>query len=438
MRVLIANDIDLFERSDPRAWAQRAFWFVEEGDVVILSDAPDQDFLDHVGKTIGVDMARVSINISPEGRFGRRQIDPFSLLDEGFTESISRQLGDVSEIFPLFPSAQLGEFASRLGLAEHLPGASFFAQGGSALVNSKATFRAIASGTGVQIAPGSVCWSPTEAAHAMQSVIDTGHDVMVKKTQHGGAAGNEIVLRAGSRLPTNIGGRHFHYLNAADGVARYWSDRWRWASADGVHPVAVERLLNVLTSCYAEFKVTDAGVELGSAGSLTYIERLLACDTLIPNSRAATQYSPLITDSEKLAHAYHSIGYRGRLCADAVITAGGEIVFTEVNARTTTSTHLYEVLRDRIVEPAFSTRTIKQIAAAATWEPVTTGAFLSAIQAAGLAYDPVDRQGILMTMPVPPGEGSKGFLYILVYRSPADEEAYINELDRLFSAHSGR
>ncbi|MFD7259125.1 peptide ligase PGM1-related protein [Streptomyces sp. NPDC059874] len=432
MKLLIANDIDdtLFLRPDPRAWAQRVFWFAEEGDLVLVSDTPDPAFVQHVGRVKGADMSRVEVRVCPEGLHGRRRIDFLALFDRRFLDSIAPDVACVTEVFSLFPSPQLSEFASQLGIRDGLPGADFIAQGGGELANSKATFRALAAAGGVPIAAGSVCRSPLEATAATHWLLDAGHDVMVKMAHHGAGAGNEMVLRPGRRAPHDVGGRSVHELDGRqDAVSRYWTDRWDWASADGRYAVVVEQLLDASASYYAEYAVTDAGVRLGGVGHLSFIDRRLAFETFPARSLTESQHLELVSGAETLARAYHGIGYRGQLCADAVATGDGRIAFTEVNARTTTSTHLYETMAGLTPD---ETTMLSQRLTPATWKPVSTAGFLETVADAGLLFDRDRRRGVLMTMPVSRGSGKGGFLYVIVCADPEEEAAYQRELEGLF------
>ncbi|MFG2298078.1 peptide ligase PGM1-related protein [Streptomyces sp. NPDC048603] len=432
MKLLIANDIDdtLFLRPDPRAWAQRVFWFAEEGDLVLVSDTPDPAFVEHVGRVKGADMSRVDVRLCPEGLHGRRRIDFLALFDRRFLDSVAPDVADVTEVFSLFPSPQLSELAARLGIRDRLPGAGFIAQGGGELANNKATFRALAAAGGVRIAAGSVCRSPHEATAATRWLLDAGHDVMVKMAHHGAGSGNEMVLRPGRRAPRHIGGRTVHELDGLpDAVPRYWRDRWDWASADGKYAVVVEQLLDATASYYAEYTVTDAGVELGGVGHLSFIDGRLASETFPERSLTGMQHLELVSGAETLARAYHGIGYRGQLCADAVATGDGRIAFTEVNARTTTSTHLYESMAG--LTPG-TTAMLSQRLTPATWKPVSTEGFLDTVADAGLLFDPDRRRGVLMTMPVSGTSGKGGFLYVIVCGDPEEEAAYQRELEGLF------
>lgn len=147
MRILVANHIDdsIRARGDMRAWTQRIFWFAREGDLVVVPAHPDEQFLRYATSLTGVDPSTLRIHVPPPGRYERRLLDPESLTDEDFLRNIASDLGEVSEIFALWPSAQVAQFAAALGLSERLPGADFVAQGGGELVNNKSYFRALAA-----------------------------------------------------------------------------------------------------------------------------------------------------------------------------------------------------------------------------------------------------------------------------------------------------
>ncbi|MGD9528528.1 peptide ligase PGM1-related protein [Pseudonocardia sp.] len=428
MRLLIANDIDetLFLRPDPRAWAERVFWFAREGDVVVVSDEPDPAFVRHVGAVTGVDTDRVRVHVCPPGVHGTRRIDPDALVTPEFVAAVAADLADVDEVVTLFPSAEIDGFVTLLGVRDRVAGVEFLAQGGSELANSKATFRAVATAAGVPIAPGAVCRSPGEGIRALRALRAAGHDVMVKMAHRGAGAGNEMVLRAGADAPAHVGGHHVCVLEPGEETA-YVEERWKWASADGRYPVVVEALLDVDASVYAEFVVTDDGVAFSGDGTLAFADRRLVADVTPASTLPARQRRALADGGRALAQAYRALGYRGHLAADAVLTRAGTIAYTEVNARTTTSTHLFE-LRARVPEATLWQRFTPQ-----TWAPVRAAAFLQAVADAGIAFDPATGRGVLMTMPaahVPQG----GFLYVVAGTRPGDEARFQRVLDDLFAA----
>lgn len=428
MRLLVANDIDetLFLRPDPRAWAERVFWFAREDDVVVVSDEPDAAFVRHVGAVTGVDMRRVRVHVCPPGAHGTRRLDPDALVTPEFVAAVAADLGEVTDVLTLFPTAEIDGFVTLLGVRDRVAGMEFLAQGGSELANSKASFRALATGAGVPVAPGAVCRSPAEGARALRSLRAAGRDGVVKMAHRGAGAGNELVLRPGGVAPPHVGGHHVRVLDD-DAIAGYWAERWAWASAEGRYPVVVEALLDVELSLYVEFVLTDDGVELSGDGTLAFADRLLVADVTPAGPLPARQRRALVEGGRALAHAYRALGYRGHLAADAVLTREGTIAYTEVNARTTTSTHLF-ALRERAPEA-----TLWQRFTPPTWAPVRAEAFLKAVADAGIAFDPATGRGVLMTMPaayVPQG----GFLYVIAGTRLGDEASYQRVLDGLFAA----
>ena len=89
--------------------------------------------------------------IAPPGEHGGVLLDPESLTSAEFMRTVRHELGDrgmgqVSEVFALWPSAAVSRFAAALGISERFGGAAFFAQGGGELVNNKASFRAPGGG----------------------------------------------------------------------------------------------------------------------------------------------------------------------------------------------------------------------------------------------------------------------------------------------------
>jgi hypothetical protein len=425
MKILIANDIDesLWLRRDPRAWAQRIFWFAEEGDLVILSDAPDPHFVRHVGELSGVDSREVRVRVCPAGRHGNRRIDWDGLLNPDFLAELNADLGEITEVFSLFPSAMVSEFAARLDLPRCFPGAAFFAQGGSELANSKGTFRALAAAAGIPVAPGTVCQSAIEAIRATQGLIDSGHDVIVKKVQSAGGAGNEMVLRPMSERPGNLGARRVYYLtSSSEAIHDYWAERWDWASVDGRYSVVVELLLEVRDSFYVEIRITDYDCVLLGAGCLAYTSGKISCETLGLSNLPRLRAEQAIAAATRLASVYQAMGYRGFFCADAVLTADNEIFFTEVNARVTTGSHLHHFISLGATESAPQDNLlVRQYSSPPEWEVRSTEHFIARLGGSGILYSSVSGTGVFMVMPIVANDQRSGsFMYAISSRATDD------------------
>jgi hypothetical protein len=74
-----------------------------------------------------------------------------------------------------------------------VPGHAFLSQGGGLLVNSKATFRAIAAGASVPLAVGTVCPDRCSAENAIVEMMADGEPIILKHEYFSSGKGNEIL-----------------------------------------------------------------------------------------------------------------------------------------------------------------------------------------------------------------------------------------------------
>ncbi|KFZ77959.1 hypothetical protein ED92_33145 [Amycolatopsis sp. MJM2582] len=363
-------------------------------------------------------MSEVRIVVAPPGRYGRRMIDPEALLDPRFVASIAEDLEAVSELCGLYPSARLVELASALGYRDRVAGAEFFAQGGGEMVDSKATFRAIATSAGLRVPAGFVCRTKSHAARGLRDLIDAGHSAMVKMAHGAGGAGNELVSAPGRPAPVAAGARFAHQLSSEPGaVDAYWDERWAWASQNDQHPVIVEQLLDVRESWYVELVVDQNGWDLYGMGTLSYDNGRIQCETVGISDRRA---QGCVREAEKLAKIYQTLGYRGNFCVDAVVTAQGAVVYTEVNARATTGTHLHKLAADGILGD--SSQLIRQVSASPNWGALSTEEFLAGVEKAGLSFSAGYDPGVLMVMPADPERKPGAFLYATIGEAGAQDD----------------
>ncbi|MEO5876317.1 MAG: hypothetical protein ABIS86_16660 [Streptosporangiaceae bacterium] len=447
MRILIGNHIDdsIRLRNDLAAWTQRVLWFARGGDLVVLPDQPDPDFLTYVTNLTGVDPATVAIHVPPPGRFGHRLLDPRSLTDPVFLAGVEADLaafgGEVEEVRPLWPSASVAAFADALGLTRVLPGAGFLAQGGGELVNNKAAFRALAAGSGAPITPGTVVRNPLEAADAMIRLLAGTGGVLVKQAHNGAGVGNQIVLAHDADLASDhVGARHLHRLTAPipQAVEAYWKERWGWASAEGRFPVVIEEFQPDAVSIYSEHHVTDTSVTPTETGILLYVGRRLS-HQIVPLAHvpevSEQARTDLVSGGALLAAAWRAAGYRGRLSADAILTTDERVLFTEVNAQVSGSLHIYEVIAHRIVRTGMSpNRSVVEYHVPPTWAVPDFATFLAACEELGCGWDPVTRTGVIVSMPaVALEEGRAQFVFCIAYDTPADREDVFQRLDDRFA-----
>ncbi|MFK4222133.1 hypothetical protein [Streptomyces sp. NPDC019890] len=444
MRILIANHIDpaIRDRGDLRAWTQRVLWFADEGDVVVLCDEPDRQFLAYASSYTGVDPASLHLLVPSAGCHGGRLLDPESLTSDQFVRTVRDALGEggldaVEEVFALWPSAHVARFAAALGIADRFPGASFFAQDGGELGNNKATFRALAAGAGVPIPAGAVARSEREAIEATTALLDEADAVMVKQAHNGAGVGNQLLVSDASLTSDHVGARHLHHLDGGRGtIEAYWKERWDWASASGRFPVVIEEFVPDAVSVYSEHYAADDATRPTEMGTLLYVGRRLSHQIVPLRGVDDTVRAQLLHGGTRLAEAYRSLGYRGHLSADAIAPRDGRLVFTEVNAQVSGSLHIYQVIAHRIVDTAAAPeRSVVEYHIPPTWAVPDFGAFLSAADELGCGYDPATRTGVIVSMPVIPLEpGRAQFVFCLAYAADAERQAVWDALDKHFAA----
>lgn len=365
--------------------------------------------------------------MTPAGRFDHRLFDPETLTDEAFLAAVATDAVGVTEIFPLWPSAQVAEFAARLGLSTVFPGAAFFAQQGDELANNKGNFRAFAAAVGVPINDGSVCRTKEHAESILRGLLSKGA-VMVKQAHNHAGNGNEVVMLEDDPIG-QAGAIGSKRLLTADDARKYIEERWDWASANSCFPVVIERFQPGSRTIYVEFRATDNEVSFSATGSLGYKNGKLVEETIPLRGVNADVLARLVHYGSRLAQVYQSFGYRGCLSADAIVDRAGNLVFTEMNARVGASLHLYERIGYQIVDVwRKPERCVVQYVTGRSWSVPSLGAFLDACRDLGLAYDHATRKGVIVTMPMAGAANRGGFLFCV---SCEDESEARNTYRRL-------
>lgn len=409
MRILVGNNLDpsIHTKRDVSGSIQRILWFARDGDLVVLPTAPDPSFMRHVTSLTGVDLESLRLHIA-QG----------ALTESALLSDVAKDLRDVSEVWPMCPSLEVARFARELGIADLLPGSRFMAQGGGALANSKAHFRALAAGAGVNIPFGEVCCTERHAATVLAEVIERHGAAVVKQAHNSSGNGNQIVAK--NMLETShIGARHLRTLGSGpDAVAAYWADRWEWASASGRFPVVVEELVANAKSVYSEHYVGNDRTWPTGTGVLDYSKRTLRKQIVPLHATAVGEdaYNSLVRQGSALAEVYRAVGYRGFLSADALIDPSGDVWFTEVNAQVSGSLHLYGVVASQVADAmSVPERTVAEYDVPAQWHVAGIDDFLAAAYKSRCVFDPIERTGVIVTT-APPANDPKSdkFMFCVV------------------------
>ncbi|MEV0327370.1 peptide ligase PGM1-related protein [Micromonospora echinospora] len=436
-KVLVGNDFDavLRTRAATNWWVQRVVWFAEDGDVLLLPIQPDDAFLRYVTETTGTRLDSLRVVVPPSDGERPGSLSGPGLTDERLLDAVRRALAGrpVTTILPLWPSAGVARFASALGVPHALAGHGFLAQGGGAMLNSKAAFRAIAAGVGVGLPEGRVCADRDDAADAIDELVGSGRLAILKKDYMSGGAGNEVL----SPVPgvTPVGAKRAVVVPDAAAVHRYLDERWDWLTDHGRHHFVVERYVPGSVAGFAEYLVTDEDIEFGAHGVL--LSEPVTTKQIIP----AVEYTPdvlaeLVRQGRMLCEPLRAMGYRGRLSADAIVTPDGELLFTEYNGRITGSTHVYSVLGEKVVGRDFGRdRVLFEGFWPVGWSVPSFAAAVATLTHAGLAYDPATRTGVLISSAFDRRDDT--LLHCVVAESLADAHEVEKEMARLFAGPRG-
>jgi hypothetical protein len=436
-RLLIANHIDpsLLQQPDQRTFTQRIFWLAKEGDLILVSCEPDAAFLDHVCANLGIRKELLTfIRVGPDHDEGR-VFDPRFLISQDLIQRLKPLTQKCEEVICLWPSVQVADLVIHLGLEPCFAGTSFFKQGGDALANSKASFRALAAASKIPIPQGTVCRTSLELGDAITELLKVVDGVMIKQSHNGAAAGCAVISSDLNNVPRPAG---LIWTKDLSEVEDSIPDLWHWASANDRFPVIVEELKIGYQTIWFEFESKEAGVLPRANGSLEYEKgKLLREHTPLMATIDEDVLELAQKDAYKLAKIYHAIGYRGILSADGLINDQGTYVFTEMNARIGGSLPIYGGVWERVVKQSHEIdRYIVQYLSPADWPNLKTNLLLEKLDAAGLLYDPVTRTGAVLGIP-PDREIAQGsFLIILITESEKEQKELFERVAK--SLLSGR
>jgi biotin carboxylase len=397
MRLLIGNstNVDLvgpFEKAAAAWWAQRLVFFARDGDVLVLPTRPEPAFVDYVAALTGTDPVSLRFVVPPAGFEGTDRLTPDRLRDRGFRDELAAAVAGrpIETVRALWPDTSIVALAAALGAEHAVPGGAFAGQGGGALVNSKAVFRALAAAAGVPLAPGTVCSNRTDTEDAILGHVGDGHPAIVKHEFYSGGVGNRIVSPVGGVRA--LGAPTVTVATDRAAVRAFLDEQWQWLAGAG-HRVIVERYFPDSAAVFAEFDITDGGVEFGAHGEM--IMAPVASAQVIPaQSVKPDALGEVVEGGRRLCEPLHAMGYRGRLSADAVVTPAGEVYFTEYNGRVTGSTHIYAVIGEQIVGPDYAADRV--ILERVGWPVPSFAAAAGSLAAAGIAYDPDSRTGVVL------------------------------------------
>jgi hypothetical protein len=381
------------ERRFAGAGSQRMAWLATNDDVVVVPWLPGDDYVDYVTALTGTDRATLRMLAPPPGALGEDILSPDRLAGADFRARLRDAIAgrEVRQVAPVLSDSAVVDLAKAVGVLDALPGHEFSAQGGCALVNSKAVFRAIAAGIGAAIARGTVAARPAEAVVGIEELLAAGHPVIVKVDHQAGGAGNEVLSRIPGVRP--LGARQVVPVPDRRAVEDYVERNWAWLTGNRHDRVIIERYYPESVPVYVEFMVTDDGVALLGHGQMTMnpvLEGVIAPAVALTPAEA----TELVAMGRRMCEPYRQLGYRGVLTPDVIVTPERELLFSEVNGRISGATHLYTAVAECLGGPsALSDRVIVERGG---WRVPSFGAAVDRLETTGLGLDPVKRVGVVL------------------------------------------
>lgn len=381
------------ERQTAGCGAQRALWFARDDDVLVVPWLPDKAFLEYVTELTGTRHTSLRLVVPPPGHVGPDVLSADRLADESFRTALREALKGrpIEAVFAQYNDAVVVALVRALGAEDVIPGHGFIGQAGTVFVNSKAMFRATAAGVGIPVSDGMVATHPQDAETAIVGLLTENRCAILKQDFHLGGSGNEIVSPAGGVPP--VGAAHVVVLRDRAGVQDYLAHRWDWLTNGGRYRVVIEHYHPRSVPIYAEFKVTDLGIEFIGQGEVLMAPLIAGMIVPAPTVPPDTM-AKFLDDGRRLCEPLRGLGYRGNVSVDGFLTPAGEVLFSEFNGRVGGSTHLHHIgehviggdyLRDRVIVERPS------------WAVPAFRDAVARLAHAGLAYDPATRTGVVLT-----------------------------------------
>lgn len=392
----IVGDLSLLSPVEVRlagCGAQRVAWFAHDGDVLVVPWEPSDDYIAYVTGLTRTAPETLRFVVPDAGRAGADVLTGDRLVSPGLHRGIVQALAGraVDAVEAFYPDPSVAQLATSLNILDAMPGHGFCGQGGATLVNSKASFRAVASGVSVPIAEGAVISDPRDAADRIATLLSAGHCVIVKQEFHLGGGGNEILSPIeGVRA---AGARHVVVLRERAEIDDYLERRWNWLTKNRRYRLVIERYHRDSATVYAEYRLSDDGIVLVGTGQML-MEPVVVGEIVPAPALSAQELEHLVGLGRRLCETYWHMGYRGVISADALLTADHEILFTEANGRVSGSTHMHECIRARVIGSEHADQRV--LLERRGYQADSFGSMMRALADAGLGYDPRTRTGVII------------------------------------------
>jgi hypothetical protein len=222
---------------------------------------------------------------------------------------------------------------------------------------------------------------------------------LVKRAFDTAGAGNEILLPDAPPDAISAGAIDARQVaRTSDALRQYIAERWDWASHGSRDAVIVERFIPNARSVYVETEITDDTTTVSGTGEMFYNPAPEYQRTPLDVSDDISR--ELLAGAHRLSAVLKALGYRGHASCDALVLPDSSVLFTEINAQTTGSTHIHEGIATRLVtKHTKEPRLVIEHVWKPEWHVASFGAMRKILDASGLAYDEGSATGVLLTRP---------------------------------------
>lgn len=373
--------------------AQRMIWYAAEGDVLVVPHVPSEEFLAYVTGLTGRSRADIAVIAPPPGRLGTDVLTPDRWEDTPFVEQIRRYVekGEITRVYPIYFDSSVVRLTQEFGLDTSTPGFPYIHQGGGQLLNSKATFRALAAGIGSPVPEGTVAFDRGAAEEFLWALLSVDRHAIVKKDFHVAGYGNAILSRTADITP--IGAPEVTVVESRAALAAHLDRQWGWYSNDDTRPVVVEDYTPDSIPVYAEFRITAEETRLFGHGEM--LMGPIFNGLVIPAKSADHPGFPrFLEEAHRLCETVRAMGYRGPISVDGIVTPDGPILLNEFNGRVGGSTHINYLAEQLVGEDFLTERVLIQ---RHQWKVPSFQEAVRELAERGLAFDAQTRTGVVIT-----------------------------------------
>lgn len=343
------DQADSSEESSVQFAVLRLLWFLRKEDHALIPGRLDEEFLDYVSETRKAPLNSSQIFTIDASRVGESELRSRSVA--AYIDRI--RASGIRTAFPYIYDRSTVRLLARWGLLGALFDTPFLRAGGAESLNSKASFRLFADADNWPVPGGGACRTIIDFVETVQELFEVSERVIVKANMGVGGLGN-LVLQASSnsRSGKHIGAPASVEASSREalvGIAERFGLHAQYASSG---EVVIEEYVEDAKPVFAEYYVTGMDglhpvcVMAGPIDS-DPARGVLSGVTAVPGS-GQWWMRPFLDAGARVAARLKTMGYRGLVNVDGILTQDGRCYLNEVNARMGGGTHIDVIARELI------------------------------------------------------------------------------------------